>query len=76
MRHLNPEKETDILFSGVGELVFSASVVGLQNPWVGPQALDSYDVGLVKAIDLLDVHLLHKHGVRLEQHRSGNKEVR
>lgn len=66
--------DRDVLFSGVRELVLSAAVVGLLDPWVGPQALDSCNVGVVETVDLLDVHLLHEHGVRLERHRQGRKK--
>lgn len=58
--------DRDVLFSGVRELVLSAAVVGLLDPWVGPQAFDSCDVRLIKPIDLFNVHLLHEHGIRLE----------
>lgn len=60
---------TNVLFSGVRQLVLSAAVVGLLDPRVGPQGFDSYNVGLVKPIDLLDIHLLHEHGIRLGMHR-------
>lgn len=56
-----------ILFSGIGELVLSAAVVGLLDPWVRPQCFDGYHVRLVKAADLLNVHLLHQHGVILKK---------
>lgn len=57
------------LFSGVGELVLPAAVVGLLDPGVGPQGFDSCDVRMVEAIDLFDVHFLHQHGIGLEQQR-------
>lgn len=66
---------THVLFSGVGELVLSAAVVGLLDPWVGPQAFDGYHVRLVEAADLLNVHLLHQHGVILRGHRDGDTAV-
>lgn len=70
------QTERDVLFSGVRELVLSAAVVGLLDPWVGPQAFDSCDVRLIKTIDLFNVHLLHEHGIRLWSNKHGNKQVR
>lgn len=64
-----------VLFSGIGELVLSAAVVGLLDPWVRPQAFDGYHVRLVKAADLLNVHLLHQHGVILEGPGDGGTAV-
>lgn len=65
------QTHTDVLFSGVRELVLSAAVIGLLDPWVCPQGFDSRDVRLVEAIDLLNVHLLHEHGIRLEIRQKG-----
>ena len=71
--HTNTHRRTDVLFSGVRQLVLPAAVVGLLDPRVGPQAFDSYDVGLVKASDLLDVHFLHEHGIGLDRQVRGKK---
>lgn len=54
------------LFSGIRQLVLSAAVVGLLDAWIGPQHLNGVNVGLIKRRDLLDVHLLHQHGVGLQ----------
>lgn len=62
-------RQKDVLFSGVRQLIFSAAVVGLLDPRVGPQAFDSCDVWIVKIADLLDVHFLHKTGVGLRRQR-------
>lgn len=64
-----------VLFSGIGELVLSAAVVGLLNPWVRPQAFDGYHVRVVKVADLLNVHLLHQHGVILKGRRNRGTAV-
>lgn len=71
----NKKKESDVLFGGVRQLVLSAAVVRLLDTRVGPQAFNSYDVGLIKAIDLLDVHFLHKHGVGLKTRRREGSEA-
>lgn len=73
-KHAQTERQTDVLFSGVRELVLSAAVVGLLDPWVGPQAFDGCNVGMVKPIDLLYVHFLHEHGIGLERHRQRKKD--
>lgn len=53
------------LFSGVRKLVLPAAVVGFLNARVWPQHLNGTDVGLVKRRHLLNVYLLHHHGVGL-----------
>jgi len=57
---------THVLFGGVRELVLPAAVIGLLDARVGPQAFDGCDEVIVEAVDLLDVHFLHQHGVGLE----------
>lgn len=63
----------DLLFSGVRELVLPAAVVGLLDARVGPKAFDSCNEVKVKPTDLLDVHLLDDHGVRLKNKGKGEK---
>lgn len=66
--HIHTERWAHVLFSGIGELVFSATVVGLLDSRISPQAFNSYDIVLIKPIDLLNIHFLHKHGIGLERH--------
>lgn len=56
---------TDVLFSGVGELVLSPAVVGLLDARVSPQRLYCADVRLVKRGDLLHFHLAYQLAVIL-----------
>lgn len=65
--HTHTHRWINILFSRIRELVLSAAVVGLLDPRVRPQTFDSCNVRLIKPSDLLNVHFLHQHGVRLRR---------
>lgn len=53
------------LFGGVRQLILSPAIVGLLDPWVGPQHLYCVDVRLVERAHLLYIYLPHQQSIGL-----------